>query len=126
VAVVGTMGVRERFFAVASDDEQRWPDQTWWGLSRHHCFSWSCGVPLGRGQRLRPGSVRVRCAIVSAMSCSRRTNSWLTNFVQLWRNTDRQPHHRLSQLALAITIAAKPIDWKNRWNLNQAPIRCAS
>ncbi len=60
------------------------------------------------------------------MSCSRRTNSWLTNFVQLWRNTDRQPHHRLSQLALAITIAAKPIDWKNRWNLNQAPIRCAS
>ena len=47
-----------------------------------------------------------------------RTNSWLSNFGQLRRNTDRQPRHRLAQLALAITllITAKLIDWKNRWN----------
>ena len=47
-----------------------------------------------------------------------RTNSWLSNFGQLRRNTDRQPKHRLAQLALAIAliITAKLIDWRNRWN----------
>lgn len=47
-----------------------------------------------------------------------RTNSWLSNFGQLRRNTDRRPQHRLAQLALAIAllICAKLIDWRNRWN----------
>ncbi len=47
-----------------------------------------------------------------------RTNSWLSNFGQLRRNTDRQPKHRLAQLALAIALllTAKLIDWRNRWN----------
>jgi transposase len=47
-----------------------------------------------------------------------RTNSWLTNFGQLRRNTDRRTHHRLAQLGLAIVflIAAKLIDWRNRWS----------
>jgi hypothetical protein len=47
-----------------------------------------------------------------------RTNSWLSNFGQLRRNTDRRPQHRLAQLALAIVllICAKLIDWRNRWN----------
>ena len=47
-----------------------------------------------------------------------RTNSWLSNYGQLRRNTDRYPHHRLAQLALAITliITIKLIDWRNRWN----------
>lgn len=47
-----------------------------------------------------------------------RTNSWLSNFGQLRRNTDRCPQHRLAQLALAIAllICAKLIDWRNRWN----------
>ena len=40
-----------------------------------------------------------------------RTNS--SNFGQLRRNTDRRIHHRLAQLALAIT--AKLIDYRNRW-----------
>ena len=45
-----------------------------------------------------------------------RTNSWLTNYGQLRRNTDRQPHHPQAQLALAITliITIKLIDWRNR------------
>ena len=30
-----------------------------------------------------------------------RTNSWLSNYGQLRRNTDRKPEHRLAQLALA-------------------------
>jgi hypothetical protein len=45
-----------------------------------------------------------------------RTNSWLSNFGQLRRNTDRRIVHRLAQLALAITIllTAKLIDWRDR------------
>src|SRR5262249_19072807 len=50
-----------------------------------------------------------------------RTNSWLANFGQLRRNTDRTHTHREAQLALAITLllVAKLIDWRNRWS----PIR---
>jgi len=50
-----------------------------------------------------------------------RTNSWLSNFGQLRRNTDHNIALRLAQLALAITvlITAKLIDWRNRWS----PIR---
>lgn len=46
-----------------------------------------------------------------------RTNSWLSNFGQLRRNTDRRPVHRLAQLALAVTLllTAKLIDWRDRW-----------
>ena len=54
-----------------------------------------------------------------------RTNSWLSNFGQLRRNTDRKTEHRLAQLALAIVfiITAKLIDWRNRWSRDPAPIR---
>jgi transposase len=47
-----------------------------------------------------------------------RTNSWLTNFGQLRRTTDRYIHQRLAQLALAIAlvITIKLIKWANRWN----------
>jgi len=47
-----------------------------------------------------------------------RTNSWLSNFGQLRRNTDRKIAHRLTQLTLAITliITGKLIDWRNRWS----------
>jgi len=47
-----------------------------------------------------------------------RTNSWLSNFGQMRRNTDRKTAHRLTQLALAITlvITIKLIDWRNRWS----------
>lgn len=50
-----------------------------------------------------------------------RTNSWLSNYGQLRRNTDRHSIHRLAQLALAITliITIKLIDWRDRWS----PIR---
>ena len=47
-----------------------------------------------------------------------RTNSWLSNFGQLRRNTDRRTAHRLAQLALAVALllTAKLIDWRNRWS----------
>jgi transposase len=53
-----------------------------------------------------------------------RTNSWLSNFGQLRRNTDRRTNHRLAQLALAgaFLLTAKIIDWRNRWS-RVPPIR---
>ena len=54
-----------------------------------------------------------------------RTNSWLSNFGQLRRNTDRKVVHRLAQFALAVALllTAKLIDWRNRWSPNLSPIR---
>ena len=54
-----------------------------------------------------------------------RTNSWLSNFGQLRRNTDRKSIHRLTQLVLAIVfiLTAKLIDWRNRWSPSSLPIR---
>ena len=54
-----------------------------------------------------------------------RTNSWLSNFGQLRRNTDRKTVHRLGQFALAVAflLTAKLIDWRNRWSPPLSPIR---
>jgi transposase len=54
-----------------------------------------------------------------------RTNSWLSNFGGLRRNTDRKITHRLAQFALAVVflITAKLIDWRNRWSPGCVPIR---
>jgi len=54
-----------------------------------------------------------------------RTNSWLSNFGQLRRNTDRKTVHRLAQFALAVALLliAKLIDWRNRWSRRLSPIR---
>ena len=54
-----------------------------------------------------------------------RTNSWMSNFGELRRNTDRKSIHRLTQFALAVAflLAAKPIDWRNRWSPGPSSIR---
>jgi transposase len=54
-----------------------------------------------------------------------RTNSWLSNFGQLRRNTDRRRKDKVAQLSLAITflIVAKLIDWRNRWSPATPPTR---
>ena len=54
-----------------------------------------------------------------------RTNSWLSNFGSLRRNTDRKIVHRLAQFALAVAflLTAKLIDWRNRWSPGCVPIR---
>ena len=46
-----------------------------------------------------------------------RTNSWLSNFGQLRRNTDRFSVHRLAQFALAVAliITVKLVKWAQRW-----------
>lgn len=47
-----------------------------------------------------------------------RTNSWMSNFRQLRRNTDRFIHHRLDQIALAVAlmITVKLVKWADRWS----------
>ena len=54
-----------------------------------------------------------------------RTNSWLSNYGQLRRNTDRRTIHRLAQFALAVALllTAKLIDWRNRWSPALTPTR---
>lgn len=54
-----------------------------------------------------------------------RTNSWLSNFGALRRNTDRKVVHRLAQFALAVVfvLTAKLIDWRDRWSPGCVPIR---
>ena len=46
-----------------------------------------------------------------------RTNSWLSNFGHLRRNTDRLIAHRLAQFALAVAliIMVKLVKWAKRW-----------
>lgn len=74
--------------------------------------------PAGKGTIPKTVPLGMRWAI-------ERTNSWLSNYGQLRRSTDRSISHRLAQLALAITllITAKLIDWRNRWSPNTIPIR---
>ena len=47
-----------------------------------------------------------------------RTNSWLSNFGQLRRNTDRKIAHRNAQFCLAVVflLTAKLVDWRDRWD----------
>jgi transposase len=54
-----------------------------------------------------------------------RTNSWLSNYGQMRRNTDRKTEHRLAQLCLVVAflITAKLIDWRDRWMPDLSPIR---
>jgi transposase len=72
----------------------------------------------GQGKSSKTSSMGLRWPV-------ERTNSWLSNYGQMRRNTDRKISHRLSQLALAIAVilTAKLIDWRNRWSPELSPIR---
>ena len=53
------------------------------------------------------------------------TNSWLSNYGQLRRNTDRRARHRHAALRLATTmlIIGKLLTYRDRWSPKSAPIR---
>lgn len=53
--------------------------------------------PKGQGTPKQPIALGKRWA-------AERTNSWLTNYGQLRRNTDRRPEHRLAQFAFAVSV----------------------
>jgi len=46
------------------------------------------------------------------------TNTWLSNYGQLRRNTDRRERHRHAalRLATAVLIIGRLIDYRNRWS----------
>src|SRR5487761_1687630 len=72
-----------------------------------------CAKTRPRGQtklKKRPVPLGLRWPI-------ERTNSWLSNFGQLRRSTDRFIAQRLAALALAITliITVKLVKWQKRW-----------
>jgi transposase len=73
-------------------------------------------------RRKKPGQVRATRPLRLGLRWRvEGTNSWLSNYGQLRRNTDRRDAHRHAQLCLVtvVLITAKLIDWRNRWN----PIR---
>lgn len=73
------------------------------------------------GKRRKRGAGKVKLNVTLGMRWPvERTNSWLSNFGQLRRNTDRFIHQRLAQFALALAIVmiitVKLIIWADRWN----------
>ena len=87
-------------------------------IVRHLCTDLGLEDLLVAKRRTR-GTGTVRLDVPLGMRWPvERTNSWLSNFGQLRRNTDRFIHQRLAQFALAITliIAVKLIKWADRWS----------
>ena len=79
----------------------------------------SVNIALKRQRRPGPDRPRINIPMGNRWPVE-RTNSWLSNYGQLRRNTDRRPEHREAQIALtiAILITAKIIDY-----LRDPPIR---
>lgn len=73
-------------------------------------------------QKSKKGSTRASgCTTQLSMGLRwpvERTNSWMSNYGQLRRNTDRAIEHRLAQFALAVTfiLTIKLFAYADRWN----------
>jgi transposase len=68
-------------------------------------------------KKRNPGQGRLKIIPLGQRWTIERTNAWLADYGQLYRNTDRRPSHRLAQLALAVTVllTARLVDRRNRW-----------
>lgn len=85
---------------------------TWLEQRGHHDRNIAYRRPKGVGRRVKqPVTLGLRWAV-------ERTNSWLSNFGQLRRNTDRRIVHRNAQICLAVAaiITIKLFDHHDRWN----------
>ena len=83
------------------------------------CHSYGIGDVVRAPKRPRAGARRRPITVPLGMRWTiERTNSWLSNFGQLRRSTDRNTKARLGQLALAITviITVKLFKWADRYN----------
>jgi transposase len=77
-------------------------------------------------QKRRPGSQEAASPKPMGLRWPvERTNSWLSNYGQIRRNTDRKVIHRLAQFALVVTllIVAKLIDRQKSTSKALEPIR---
>jgi hypothetical protein len=66
-------------------------------------WKWSIATDRGQGKSSKTSSMGLRWPV-------ERTNSWLSNYGQMRRNTDRRTSYRLSQLALAIAVILTATD----------------
>jgi hypothetical protein len=72
-------------------------------------------------RRRKPAATRRRRPIPTRLGLRwivEAANSWLSNYGQLRRNTDRKPDHRHAALCLATTvlIVGKLLTYRNRWS----------
>ena len=79
-----------------------------WPRSASPRSSFPVSVPATR----QSARLQFACRSVVAGRSNERTNSWLSNYGQLRRNTDRNTAHRSAQLAfvIAILLIAKLLD----------------
>jgi hypothetical protein len=68
-------------------------------------------------QRHQPSDHRPKTITIGLRWIVEATNSWLSNYGQLRRNTDRKNCHRNAALCLATTvlIVGKLLAWRDRW-----------
>jgi len=70
-------------------------------------------------KKKRKGQAKIKKPLTLGMRWPvERTNSWMSNFGQLRRNTDRFISQRLGQIALAVALilTVKLVQWAKRWN----------
>lgn len=69
-------------------------------------------------RRRQPGDTRPKTITLGLRWIVEATNSWLSNYGQLRRNTDRKTCHRHAALCLATTvlIVGKLLTWRDRWS----------
>ncbi len=89
----------------------------------HACVRAACAAhgitDLRCSKRRPPGKGRAKTIVPLGLRWPvERTNSWLSNFGQLRRNTDRYIPQRLAAVALAVVliVAVKLMKWAERWN----------
>ena len=76
------------------------------------------GIPhVMCAKKRRQGQGRQKIIPLGQRWVVERTNAWLADYGQLYRNTDRRSSHRLAQLALVVAflLTAKLVDWNKRW-----------
>ncbi|WP_428118707.1 IS5 family transposase [Candidatus Poriferisodalis sp.] len=110
------------------DTETLHLDRGYWGARVDRSAAAAGICDLVRPPKRRPGHDGPAEPVTAPLGLRwrvERTNSWLSNYGQLRRNTDRKPEHRLAQLALAVAliITIKLIDHRNRWQPHNRPTR---
>ncbi len=96
-------------------------DRGYWGARVDRAAAAAGITDLVRPPKRKPGHDRPAEPAAAPLGLRwsvERTNSWLSSYGQLRRNTDRRTEHRLAQIALAVAliITIKLIDHRDRWD----------
>ena len=93
-------------------------DRGYWGARVDQAAATAGIDDISRPPKRKPGAgAKPAASPLGPRWTVERANSWLSSYGQLRRNTDREPRHRLAQLALAVAliITIKLIDHRDRW-----------